>query len=152
MCCPLFFCLYFNWRMITLQYCDFFFLPYINMNQSQTLLVSLISNSISVLFSGYSMNNSESGTIGKDKGRRDHIVFRLLSLFILRPFCPSPFLSFLFLPFSNYHLLIQYDKEVLKETNTSDNEIPESIFIIPQVKWQIETFQHITCLYANLFC
>ena len=52
----------------------------------------------------------------------------------------SPFLSFLFIPFSNWRLLIQYDKDVLKETNTSDNEIAECIFIIPQVKWQIENF------------
>ena len=86
------------------------------------------------------MNNSESGTIAKDEGRYYHIVFRLLFLFILRPLWPSPFLSFLFLPFSNWHLLIQYDKEVLKETNTSDNEIAEGIFIIPQVKWQTENF------------
>ena len=52
----------------------------------------------------------------------------------------APSLPLLPLPFSNEYLLIQYDKEALKETNTSDNEIAESIFIIPQVKWQIENF------------
>lgn len=114
-------------------------------------LVSLISNNISVLFSGYSVSDSEKWNNCKRQGRYFHIVFRLLFSFILEPFCPSPFLSFLFLPFSNCHLLIQYDKEVLKETNTSDNEIAECIFIIPQVKmadWKLSTLTVFMQIYS----
>lgn len=34
----------------------------------------------------------------------------------------------------------------------SDSETAECVFIIPQVKWQIDNLQHINCLYANKFC
>lgn len=67
----------------------------------------------------------KSDTIAKKKGRYFLASSSSLSLYL-----PFP----LFLSFLN-NLLIQYDKEYLKENkNSSDNKIAECIFIIPHVK------------------